>query len=80
MVKTILATVSALVMAAPMALAASEAFTKADADRSGTLTMEELKVVNPNVTDSAFQAADTDGDGALSEQEFSAAETNLMAS
>ena len=79
MMKHVVVALSALVISAPMAFAASESFTKADADQSGSVTMEELKAVNPAVTESAFQAADTDGDGSLSEQEFSAAETNLMA-
>ncbi len=80
MTKTFTLTLAALMLTAPLAIAASDAFTKADADANGALSMAEVKAINPSVTEAAFTAADTDQDGALSPEEFAAAQATLTTS
>lgn len=43
-----------------------EIFEKADADKSGTVTFEELKAAKPDVTQEQFRQWDRNGDGTLS--------------
>lgn len=43
-----------------------ELFDKADADKSGTVTFEELKAAKPDVTQEQFKQWDRNGDGTLS--------------
>jgi hypothetical protein len=45
-------------------------FVKADADKSGTLTLAEVKMEDATVTQADFDMADTDKDKALSKAEF----------
>lgn len=45
----------------------------ADADGNGVLTMEEVKAIYPEITESVFGELDVDDDGVLSEAEYQAA-------
>ena len=45
----------------------------ADADGNGVLSMEEVKVMYPEITESVFAEIDADADGAVSEAEYNAA-------
>lgn len=57
-------------IASATAFASDEQFTQLDADKSGTLSMEEAKA-EPAVAD-AFAKLDSNADGALSHEEFAA--------
>jgi hypothetical protein len=50
-------------------------FDKIDTDKNGFVSMKELLVVLPTVTDAQFQLADVSNDGQLSEIEFDNATT-----
>lgn len=67
--KYLLAIVTAAGLAAP-AFAQMADFATVDADQSGTVTLEELQVAMPDVTQEQFTAADADGSGDLSQEEF----------
>lgn len=67
--KHLLAIVAVAGLAAP-AFAQMIDFTSVDADQSGTLTLEELQAVLPDVTQEQFTAADADGSGDLTQEEF----------
>ncbi|MEM6463400.1 MAG: EF-hand domain-containing protein [Pseudomonadota bacterium] len=54
------------------AYAASVDFSTADADGSGTVTMEEAMAAMPDVSADAVAAADSDGDGVLTVAEYEA--------
>lgn len=61
-------------LAAPLvAHAGDDAFTQADANGDGAVTMEEVAAVMPATTEEQFIQADADADGALSQEEFTAA-------
>lgn len=47
-------------------------FATVDADQSGTVTLEEVQAIMPDVTEEQLQAADADQSGDLSEEEFQA--------
>lgn len=64
---TILASAGFLLVAPTLAAAAD--FATADADGDGKLTMEEAKVMIPDLTAEEFESADEDGDGMLSAEE-----------
>lgn len=59
--------------ASTAALADEQTFVAADADGSGTLSMEEVATAMPATTEEAFTQADADQDGALNIDEFTAA-------
>ncbi|MEM7743875.1 MAG: EF-hand domain-containing protein [Pseudomonadota bacterium] len=66
-------------LSAGVAMAASETFISADADGSGSLSVEEVVIAMPSTTPEEFSAADADGDGALNAAEFDAAmQTGLL--
>ncbi len=46
------------------------AFADVDTDQSGDLTLEEVQVVMPDLTQEDFDAADADASGTLSEEEY----------
>ena len=52
------------------ALAGTDDFTKADANKDGKVMFQELTIIMPSISEDKFKAADVDGDGALSEKEF----------
>lgn len=54
------------------AYAAGPAFSEADANADGQVTMEEAKVALPEMEEAAIAAADANGDGALDEAEYTA--------
>lgn len=64
---TTLVSASFLLVAPTLALA--DDFTAADADGDGKLTMEEAKVMIPDLTAEEFESADEDGDGMLTAEE-----------
>ena len=72
MKKIILAFALAGFAAAP-ALAQAAAFSAADANADGMVTMEEGNAAGNSWTEEQFKAADTDGNGSLSEVEYNAA-------
>ncbi len=45
-------------------------FTALDADQNGSVSLEELQAVMPDLTEETFNAADADGSGDLSQEEF----------
>ncbi len=47
-------------------------FATLDADANGTISMEELQVAIPDLTEESFAMLDTDADGTLSVEEFDA--------
>ena len=68
--KTLLATL-ALVSISTFAFAEAPAFTVADANADGLLSMEEAKVALPDMDEEKIAAADVNQDGSLSESEYS---------
>lgn len=52
------------------AYAAGPAFTTADANSDGVISMEEAKVALPEMEEAKIVAADANNDGALSEEEY----------
>ena len=48
------------------------AFSEADANADGQVTMEEAKVALPDMDEATIAAADANGDGALDEAEYTA--------
>jgi hypothetical protein len=69
--KTVLAAVAALTMTVA-AHAQTADFATADADGNGTVSMEELKAVMPDISEDKVTAADKNGDGQLDEEEYNA--------
>lgn len=69
--KTVLAAVASLAMTLA-AHAQTPDFATADADGNGTVSMEELKAVMPDVSEDKVKAADANGDGQLDEEEYAA--------
>jgi len=67
--KKLIALTTFIAMTAP-AFAQDETFVALDADADGAISMEELMVAMPDLTEADYAAADTDGDGSLSEEEF----------
>ena len=65
------ALIAALALSASPALA-QDAFTSADTDGSGTLSLAEIQAVMPDMTAETMAEFDTDGDGELSADEFAA--------
>lgn len=55
-----------------LAYAESPAFTTADANADGVVSMEEAKAALPEMEEAKIVAADANNDGALSEDEYSA--------
>ncbi|MDZ5696899.1 hypothetical protein [Chelativorans sp. M5D2P16] len=47
-------------------------FESIDMDQSGGISLQEIQVVAPDVTEETFNAVDTDGSGDLSPEEFAA--------
>lgn len=83
MMKTLLASATLAVLAAPafaQTPAASppavdvkvDIFAKADADKSGSLTIAEVKLADATVTQADFDKADADKSKSLSKVEFDA--------
>jgi hypothetical protein len=54
----------------PAADAKVDIFAKADADKSGSLTIAEVKLADATVTQADFDKADTDKNKSLSKAEF----------
>lgn len=67
--KKLIAALSVAILST-FAWAEAPAFTQADANADGVVSMEEAKVALPDVEEAQIVAADTDGDGALSESEY----------
>ncbi len=67
--KKIIAALSIAIMSS-YAIAAGPAFSQADANADGTISMEEAKVALPNVEEAKIVAADANNDGSLSEEEY----------
>lgn len=78
MMKSILTATALVCMSALTVTAAGVSFKTVDANADGTLTMDEVKAVNPRLNKATFKAADSDGDGKLSEKEFTAAHKSLL--
>lgn len=86
MMKTLVVAATAMVLAAPALAQTPQtpapasppadsakpvdAFTKADGNKDGSLTIAELKMVDPAVTQADFDKADTDKSKSLSKAEF----------
>lgn len=82
MMKTLIATLSLAALAAPSfaqqptttpakpQTATEDKFMKHDADKSGSLSMDEVKVADATVTTADFDKYDADKDKALSKDEF----------
>ncbi|MCC6488727.1 MAG: hypothetical protein IT364_14610 [Candidatus Hydrogenedentes bacterium] len=51
---------------------------KADADKNGEVTFEELKAVLPNLTEERFDKMDRDGDGVLTRKDLPKREHRLL--
>lgn len=69
--KAILAA-TAILGTAGFAFAQAADFAAADADASGTVSMEEAMAAVPGLTEDAFKAADADGSGDLNAEEYAA--------
>ena len=54
------------------AWAEAPAFTQADANADGIVSMEEAKVALPDMDEAKIVAADANNDGGLSEEEYNA--------
>lgn len=67
--KKLIALTTLIALSTP-ALAQDETFAALDADSDGVISMEELMVAMPDLTEADYTAADSDGDGGLSEEEF----------
>lgn len=61
------------VFPASVALAQTPMLTDVDTDANGTLSMAELQVAYPSLTEEGFTAIDANGDGAVDRAEFTAA-------
>lgn len=68
--KTIFATTATLLALAAPTWAAS--VSDLDANGDGMVTIEEVQVVNPDITAEEFAAMDANADGSLSDEELSA--------
>lgn len=55
-----------------VAWAEAPAFSQADANADGIVSMEEAKVALPDVEEAKIVAADANNDGGLSEEEYTA--------
>ena len=64
------ATVATFGVAGAYAQAAGGDFAKADANKDGSVTMEEAMGVYPTLTQDQFTKADANADGKLDEAEF----------
>lgn len=53
--------------------AETSVLTEADVDMNGEVTLEEIQVVLPEVTEEVFMEADADASGTLTEDELTAA-------
>jgi Ca2+-binding EF-hand superfamily protein len=71
--KPMILTVAATLGLAGAAFAQAD-FTSMDADNDGMLSMTEMLVALPTLTEDGFVAMDTDEDGMISQEELSAAE------
>lgn len=78
MKKTII-TLTALTFlgATSAAFAQAASFTDLDTDQSGDLTLQEVQVAMPDLTQDQFNAADADGNGTLSQDEFTALQSSM---
>jgi hypothetical protein len=45
-------------------------FSQVDSDNSGSISMDELKIAAPDMSEEQFNSADADGNGMLDQQEF----------
>ena len=71
--KKILITIAAIGLTTGVAVAQDvPAFTAADGDASGDVTLAEAQAVWPDLTQEAFDAADTDKSGSLNQTEYDA--------
>lgn len=80
MMKTLIITATAMVLAAPVlaqtpqpptdAAKAAEMFAKFDSDKNGTLSVAEVKLADATVTQADFDKYDTDKSKSLSKAEF----------
>ncbi|AML51630.1 hypothetical protein [Falsihalocynthiibacter arcticus] len=70
--KTVLATTAAILAFTVPTRAAS--VSELDTNGDGMVTNDELKIVNPEITDETFAAMDTNGGGSLDDEELSAAD------
>jgi EF hand len=72
--KKLILAAAVLAVSAPLAFAQEAAkapdFAAVDADKSGTVSMEEAKAAITTLTDDAYKAADADGSGDLNADEF----------
>lgn len=68
MKKTLLITAIAALSVAGAAAAAE--FAEVDTDASGLLSLQEVQVIAPDVTQDQFDIYDGDSDGSLDEEEF----------
>ncbi|MEE9313266.1 MAG: hypothetical protein V3V02_01325 [Rhizobiaceae bacterium] len=59
-----------IVTLSTVAFAAAPAFSAADANADGAISMEEAKVALPDVEEAKIVAADANNDGSLSEAEY----------
>ncbi len=69
--KTLIAAIS-IAFLSTAAFAAAPAFSEADADGNGILSLEEAKVALPDMEEAAIVAADANNDGGLTEDEYTA--------
>ena len=65
-------TVAGIALFSTAALAEAPAFTDADTNADGVLSMEEVKAALPEMEQSVILAADTNNDGGISEDEYTA--------
>ncbi len=65
-----LITALSIAIISTFAYAASPAFTQADANADGAISMEEAKVALPDMEEAKIVAADANNDGTLSEAEY----------
>ncbi|MGV3650192.1 MAG: hypothetical protein ACO1OK_02110 [Devosia sp.] len=75
--KTILAAMAVLAMAAPTLAQSVGDFESVDADQDGSVSLVEGRVVIADLGEFDFAAADVDGSGQLNQQEFEALVTKL---
>ncbi len=67
--KNLIAALS-IVSFSTFAFAAGPAFSQADANADGAISMEEAKVALPEIEEAKIVAADADNNGSLSEEEY----------